>query len=138
MFLLLLWNLEKQQFLLKHQSFWCKIFLTCFLLVSMLTYLFPMHPFSTPWKHQTVFWWFKKNVNRAPIQTNRDHAIELSAVGHIISGWHWKDPFDLIENVNTTDSSKDQYGKLWDLFPTFLWSCTYNFENFFTAWSQTV
>ena len=39
-------------------------------------------------------------------------------------------------NLQTTGwRSKEQYNKLWDLFPNFFWNYTYNFENTLTVWS---
>ena len=53
-------------------------------------------------------------------------------VSHLLSEWHWKSSFDFTEILN---NYRLKYVKLWDLFPTFLWNCIYNFENIFTAWS---
>ena len=33
----------------------------------------------------------------------------------------------------TTGWNEEQYSKLWDLFPNFLWNYTYNFKNIFTG-----
>ena len=41
-----------------------------------------------------------------PYQTNKNHAIELSTVGHVISEYHWKSNFDFTEIVNN-------YGLKW-------------------------
>ena len=35
-----------------------------------------------------------------PYETNRNHVTEPSAVGHVISEWHWKKTFNFIEIVN--------------------------------------
>ena len=45
-------------------------------------------------------WMSQSNLFTFPYQTNGNHATELSAVGHIISEWHWKSTFNFTEIVN--------------------------------------
>ena len=53
-----------------------------------------------------------------------NHATELSTVVHVISERHWKSTFDFTEIVNHCGLKREQYVKLPDLFPTFLWNYT--------------
>ena len=45
-------------------------------------------------------WRNQPNLFIFPDQTNGNHATELSAVGHVISDWHWNSTFDFTEAVN--------------------------------------
>ena len=66
-----------------------------------LIHLFPMHPFSTPWKHQrTVFWWFQ-GVKKGSIGNKRVKLQKNSKktyTQHVIllnifpTNFHWQNP----------------------------------------------
>ena len=67
-----------------------------------------------------------------PYQTNGNHATEPSTVGHVILTTALERYFRFDWNCKQLQvESEEQYAKLWDLFPNFLWNYTYKFENIF-------
>ena len=71
-----------------------------------------------------------------PYQTNRNHARELSTVGHVISERHWKSTFDFTEIVNNSRLKQGTVCQICEIyFPLFSETIHTNFKNIFTAWS---
>ena len=81
---------------------------------------------------------------RSPSWRNHSYLLSLSNKWKPCSINSWpRNPRTALEKYfrfqwnckQTTGWSKEQYSKLWDLFPNYLWNYTYNFENIFTTWS---
>ena len=66
-------------------------------------------------------------------QIRENHAMYLSPLVHVISEWRQKSTSNFTETVR-----KEQYVKMWDFVPTFLWDYTNNFKEIFTVWSYAV
>ena len=68
---------------------------------SSLTHLFPMHPFSTPWKHQTIVWfsdvfrglrkgcigtkWVNSENNSYSLRNEPTLRLPLANIGHTLT-----------------------------------------------------